>query len=77
MLQARPYGRIKNGGTLMSKHISRITMDEGIEEIKELMALIESQPDIQLSATYISSVLARIKNVTIPATYSAGMRGEK
>ena len=61
----------------MSKHISRITMEKGIEEIKELMALIESQPDIQLSATYISSVLARIKNVTIPATYSAGVRGEK
>ena len=58
----------------MSKHISRITMEKGIETIDELISLIDSQPDVELSNKYIRSVLSRFKNATIPAAYSAGRR---
>ena len=58
----------------MSKHISRTVMEEGIETIDELISLIDSQPEVELSNKYIRNVLARLKNATIPAAYSAGRR---
>ena len=49
-------------------------MKDGKDTIKELLILIESSEgeSLKMSNGYLYNVLSRIKNVTIPAAYSAG-----
>ena len=48
-------------------------MQDGKDTINELLILIEnSDESLRISNDYLYNVLSRIKNVTIPATYSAG-----
>ena len=54
--------------------IAKAIMKDGCETIKELLILIESSEaeSLKMSNDYLYNVLSRIKNVTIPAAYSAG-----
>ena len=51
-------------------------MQEGKDTIKDLLILIENSGEsFRMSNDYLYNVLSRIKDVTIPAAYSAGKEG--
>ena len=52
---------------------TQLKRKEAIDTIDEILALIKvSDESLRMSNDYLYNVLSRIKNVTIPAAYSAG-----